>query len=78
MSKNFRNRYSQKTIKAQIGEVEIMVTHDRNSECEPQIISKYKIYPSCVKNWEDNQTITSCKAMIHWAEIDISPLIYLN
>ena len=41
MSKNYRNGYSPKTVKTQIGEVEINVPRDRNGEFEPQIISKY-------------------------------------
>lgn len=41
MSKNYRNGYSPKIVKTQIGEVEINVPRDRNGEFEPQIISKY-------------------------------------
>jgi transposase-like protein len=40
-SKNYRNGYSKKTVKTQLGEVEIKVPRDRNGEYEPQIIGKY-------------------------------------
>lgn len=39
--KNYRNGYSQKTVKTQMGELEIKVSRDRNGEYEPKIISKY-------------------------------------
>lgn len=38
-SKNYRNGYSKKTIKTQMGELEIKVPRDRNGEYEPKIIS---------------------------------------
>lgn len=41
MSKNYRNGYSKKTIKTQLGKVQINVPRDRNGEYEPQIIGKY-------------------------------------
>jgi len=41
LSKNYRNGYSKKTVKTQLGEVEINVPRDRNGEFEPQIIGKY-------------------------------------
>lgn len=41
VSKNYRNGYSQKTIKSQLGEVEVKIPRDRNGEYEPQIIEKY-------------------------------------
>jgi len=40
-SKNYRNGYSQKTIKSQLGEVQVKIPRDRNGEYEPQIIEKY-------------------------------------
>lgn len=40
-SKNYRNGYSKKTVKTQMGELEIKVSRDRNGEYEPKIISKY-------------------------------------
>lgn len=40
--KNYRNGYSQKTVKTQLGEVEIKVPRDRNGQYEPQIIEKHK------------------------------------
>ena len=39
--KNYRNGYSQKTVKTQLGEVEINVPRDRNGKYEPQVIGKY-------------------------------------
>ena len=38
-SKNYRNGYSKKTVKTQMGELEIKVSRDRNGEYEPKIIS---------------------------------------
>ena len=40
-SKNYRNSYSKKAVKTQMGELEIKVPRDRNGEYEPKIISKY-------------------------------------
>ena len=40
-SKNYRNGYSKKTVKTQMGELEIKVPRDRSGEYEPKIISKY-------------------------------------
>jgi transposase-like protein len=40
-SKNYRNGYSKKTIKSQLGEVQVKIPRDRNGEYEPQIIEKY-------------------------------------
>lgn len=39
--KNYRNGHSKKTVKTQLGEVEIAIPRDRNGEYEPQILSKY-------------------------------------
>jgi len=41
LSKNYRNGYSKKTVKTQLGEVDIRVPRDRKGEYEPQIIAKY-------------------------------------
>ena len=41
VSKNYRNGYSQKTIKSQLGEVQVKIPRDRNGEYEPQIVEKY-------------------------------------
>lgn len=41
MSKNYRNGYSKKKIKTQLGQLQINIPRDRNGEYEPQIISKY-------------------------------------
>ena len=64
MSKNYRNGYSKKTVKTQLGEVDVKISRDRNSEYEPQIIGKYdrnadgmeeKILAlySCGMSWRD-------------------------
>lgn len=39
--RNYRNGYSKKTVKTQLGEVDIKVPRDRNGKYEPQIIGKY-------------------------------------
>ena len=39
--KTYRNGHTTKTVKTQLGEVEINVPRDRNGEYEPQIIGKY-------------------------------------
>ena len=39
--RNYRNGYTKKTVKTQLGEVEIKVPRDRNGSFEPQIIGKY-------------------------------------
>ena len=39
-SRNYRNGYSKKTVKTQLGAVEVKVPRDRNGEYEPQIIGK--------------------------------------
>ena len=39
--KNYRNGHTKKTVKTQLGEVEISVPRDRNGEFEPQVIGKY-------------------------------------
>lgn len=39
--RNYRNGYSKKTVKTQLGEVDIKVPRDRNGSYEPKIISKY-------------------------------------
>lgn len=38
---NYRNRYTKKTVKTQLGEVDIRVPRDRNGSFEPKIIGKY-------------------------------------
>lgn len=42
VSKNYRNGYSKKNVKTQLGEVEVKIPRDRNGEYEPQIIGKYR------------------------------------
>ena len=39
--KNYRNGYSKKTVKTQLGEVDIKVPRDRQGNYEPKIIGKY-------------------------------------
>lgn len=39
--RNYRNGYSKKTVKTQLGEIDIKVPRDRNGSFEPQIIGKY-------------------------------------
>ena len=41
LSRNYRNGYSKKTVKTQLGEIEVKVPRDRNGEYEPKIIGKY-------------------------------------
>jgi len=41
-SENSRNGYSKKTIKSQLGEIELNIPRDRNGEFEPQLIPKYQ------------------------------------
>jgi len=40
-ARNYRNGYSSKKVKTQLGEVDIKVPRDRNGSFEPKIISKY-------------------------------------
>lgn len=40
-SKNYRNGYSKKSVKTQLGKVEVKIPRDRNGEYEPKIIAKY-------------------------------------
>ena len=42
---NYRNGYTKKTVKTQLGEVDIRVPRDRNGSYEPKIIGK--IQPEC-------------------------------
>ena len=39
--RNYRNGYAKKTVKTQLGEVDIKVPRDRNDTFEPKIIGKY-------------------------------------
>lgn len=41
-TKNSRNGYSKKTIKSELGHVELNIPRDRNGEYEPQIIPKHQ------------------------------------
>ena len=40
-SKDYRNGYSEKTVKTQLGEVQVKVPRDRDGEYKPKIIGKY-------------------------------------
>ena len=40
-SPNYRNGYAQKTVKTQLGEIDIKIPRDRKGNYEPKIISKY-------------------------------------
>ena len=40
-SRNYRNGHTTKTVKTQLGEVEVSIPRDRNGEFEPKIIEKY-------------------------------------
>lgn len=40
-SPNYRNGYSRKTVKTQLGEIDIKVPRDRKGSYEPKIIGKY-------------------------------------
>ena len=40
-SKNYRNGYSKKTVKTQLGDIDVRIPRDRNGEYEPKIIGKY-------------------------------------
>lgn len=40
-SKNYRNGYSKKTVKTQLGEIDVDIPRDRNGEYEPKIVGKY-------------------------------------
>ena len=39
---NSRNGYSKKTVKSELGSIEINIPRDRNGEFEPQIIQKHQ------------------------------------
>ena len=41
-ARNYRNGYSRKTVKTQLGEVDIKVPRDRQGKYEPKIIGKYE------------------------------------
>lgn len=41
VSKNYRNGYSKKSVKTQLGKLDVKIPRDRNGEYEPKIITKY-------------------------------------
>ena len=49
-SPNYRNGYSQKTVKTQLGEIDIKVPRDRKGSFEPKIISKYDRNTECIED----------------------------
>ena len=53
---NYRNGYSQKTIKTQLGEIDIKIPRDRQGNYEPKIIGKYD------RNAEGRRTILALYA----------------
>ncbi|WP_372997804.1 transposase [Lutispora sp.] len=41
-TENSRSRYSKKTVKSQLGDIELNIPRNRNGEFGPQIIPKYQ------------------------------------
>lgn len=41
LSKNYRNGYAKKSVKTQLGKLDVKIPCDRNGEYEPKIIAKY-------------------------------------
>ena len=39
---NYRNGYKPKQVKSSVGEVELQIPQDRNSEFNPKVVPKYK------------------------------------
>ena len=56
-SKNYRNGYSKKTVKTQMGELEIKVPRDRNGEIRTQ--NNQQIQPQCRRYGRENP-LTLC------------------
>ena len=53
--KNYRNGYSKKTVKTQLGEIDVKIPRDRNGEYEPQIMASKNIvshWTCCCRNWD--------------------------
>ncbi len=55
---NYRNGYLKKTVKIQLGEVDIKVPRDRNRSFEPKIIGKYNRNADGIE--EKNLALYSC------------------
>ena len=47
---NSRNGYSSKTVQSSMGEMEIQVPRDRNSEFEPQLVKKHQTDVSAIED----------------------------
>ena len=47
---NSRNGYSSKTVQSNMGEMEIQVPRDRNSEFEPQLVKKHQTDVSAIED----------------------------
>ena len=47
---NSRNGYSSKTVQSNLGEMEIQVPRDRNSEFEPQLVKKHQTDVSAIED----------------------------
>ena len=62
--RNYRNRYSKKTVRTQLGAVEVKVLRDRNGEYEPQIIGKYS------RNKENHQYQTKAAYVVLGVTMD--------
>ena len=52
---NYRDRYSKKTVKTQLGVVEVKAPRDRNGAYEPQIISTRPRRPICPRHHHGRQ-----------------------
>ena len=76
---NYRNGHSQKTVKTQLGEIDIKVPRDRQGHYEPKIISKYdrnadgmedkilSLYACGMSQWDITEQIKSLY------DVEISP-----
>ena len=60
-SPNYRNGYSQKTVKTQLGEIDIKVPRDRKGNYEPKIISKYCMMWKSLRSWSARFPRGSCR-----------------
>lgn len=62
--KNYRNGSVKRTMKTQLGEVEINVPRDRNGEFEPKIISKYQRNAMVSRNVSSPFMLPACLPVI--------------
>lgn len=75
-SPNYRNGYSPKTVKTQLGEIDITVPRDRKGSYEPKIISKYdrnaegmeekilSLYACGISRWDIAEQIRCCEMVL--------------